>query len=74
MTRPKPTDGTDYRSYALIENALATGFHQAGLFVSLSRRMDLGEMVWDQLTTGERTPVRDETRARLAAQSDTEAS
>lgn len=58
MSRPQPTDD-GYRSYALIENALANGFHQAGLFVSLSRRMDLGEMVWDQLTPGERKTVTD---------------
>lgn len=54
MSRPTPTDGDAYRTYALIENALANGFHEAGLFVSLSRRIDLAEMVWDAMTPGER--------------------
>ena len=56
MPRPQPTDD-GYRSYAIIENALAKGFHDAGLFVALSRRMDRGEMIWDHLTLGERKPI-----------------
>lgn len=66
MSRPQPTDGDTYRAYALIENALANGFHDAGLFVRLSRRIDLAEMVWDQLTPGERKPFR--ATDRLAAE------
>lgn len=49
MTRPSPSDGDAYRAYALISNALARAFHEADLFVLLSRREQLATLVWDDL-------------------------
>lgn len=53
MSRPEPNDGDAYQAYALISNALAFAFQDAGLFVKLSRREQLATMVWDDLTEHE---------------------
>lgn len=58
MSRPSPSDREAWNAYALISNALAHGFNQAGLFVPLSRREKLAEMVWDDLIQHElRSPT-----------------
>jgi hypothetical protein len=60
MSRPTPGDGDAYRAYALISNALAHAFHEAGLFVRLSRRERLATMVWEDLVEHElRSPLED---------------
>jgi hypothetical protein len=56
--RPTPADGEAYRAYALISNALASAFYEAGLFVRLSRREQLATMVWGELINQElRSPL-----------------
>jgi hypothetical protein len=60
MSRPVPADRDAYRAYALIFNGLTGAFHDAGLFVLLSRREQLAAMVWDDLTRHElRNPLED---------------
>lgn len=61
--RPRPADGDAYRAYALISNALAVAFSQAGLFVNLSRREHMAATVWADLTSHElRAPVPEDMR------------
>jgi hypothetical protein len=51
--RPRPEDGEAYRAYALISNSLAAAFHEAGLFVLLSRREHMATLVWNELVSRE---------------------
>ncbi|MDT5026637.1 MAG: hypothetical protein QOE61_3063 [Micromonosporaceae bacterium] len=60
MSRPTPADGDAYRAYALISNSLAHAFHEAGMFVLLSRREELATIVWENIVEHElRSPLED---------------
>ena len=64
MSRPTPSDRDAWRAYALISNALAHAFHEADLFVRLSRREQLATMVWEDLIEHELRAPTDELRER----------
>lgn len=49
MTKPDPSDGPQWRAYAVISNALHKAVHDAGRFMPLSERERIAGVVWDEL-------------------------
>lgn len=50
MSRPDPSDGPQWRAYAVISNALHKAIEvQAGRFMLLSERERIAGVIWDEL-------------------------